>query len=110
LTTEGKVTLEVSYPFKPAGELKGQFTLDEEVLRELRNAIESERFFDLPATLSSKPIPMHAPDLRLDIQVGNKHHKVMLYNPKQIREEATTKRVLKVWDKLYAGLPLRPTW
>ena len=111
IAADARATLEVLYPFNPSGRLAGNFEIAEERLATLRRAVETERFFDLPAELGPKEaILAHMPDLRLEIQVGAKKHKVALYDPSQVARLATTRRFLTVWQTVYAGLPIRPTW
>ena len=107
---DGRATLEVLYGWDPAGSLTGNFEVSPERLAALRAAIDAEHFFDLPAQLGPTQAPLHMPDLRLDVQLGARQHKVALYDPAELAELPTTRRFLGVWEKAFAGLPVKPTW
>jgi hypothetical protein len=110
LAPDGTANREILYPLDPSGELKGHFQLSDEALGALRSAVETERFFDLPAELAPAMSPLHMPDLRLEVWLGAKHHKVTLYSPEQIKRRPTTVRFLRVWNKLFGRLPVKPAW
>lgn len=110
LVPSGAVALRVFYSLQPSGSLMGEFTLSEEQVTGIRRVIEAERFFDLPPQISAPMVTLHQPDLRLEVWLGSKHHKVALYDPSQLKGDARVRRFMAVWNKLYEGLPIRPSW
>lgn len=110
IAADGRASLEVLYPFNPSGKLTGSFVLSSEALTELRHAVQKERFLELPTQIGPKEGALHMPDLRLAVQIGATQHKVALYDPAQVARLPTTRRFLEVWNKVYGGLPIKPTW
>jgi hypothetical protein len=110
LTPSGEASLRVNYMSAPSGSLMARFSLSADQLAAIRHAIASERFFELPAKVSPAPLPLHRPALRLDIWLDEKHHSVQLYDPDQQRTVLSVRRFLAVWRRVFAALPIRPSW
>jgi hypothetical protein len=110
LTPSGEASLRVNYMTAPAGNLMGRFTLSAEQVVRIRTAIESERFFAMPAKVFPATVPLHRPALRLDVWLGERHHSVQLYDPDQQKADPNVRRFLGVWSRLFESLPLRPSW
>lgn len=87
-----------------------KFTMHDEYMNALREAIVSERFFDLPKEISPESRSFHQPDLRLEVTLGGRKQKVLLYDPNELKDDPNAQRFLKVWTRLFEGLPLKPSW
>ena len=80
--------------------------------------IASERFFDLPTELTGHFAPQmantsavfHMPDLTLEVTLGIRKHKVVVYNPDPMKNDERAVRFFKVWDTLFLTVPMKPTW
>jgi hypothetical protein len=107
---DGGAALQVLYMGSPSGTLMAHVRLSEDAIGRIRAALASERFFDLATKLAPKASPLHMPHLKLDIWSGEEHRVVTVYDPGPIMQEPATQRFLKVWDAVYSGFPLRPTW
>jgi len=107
---DGVVRMQVLYMGSPSGNLMARLHLPEPALARIRAALDSERFFELPEKLAPKTSLLHMPFFKLDVWSGTRHRAVTLYDPKQIHADPSTQRFLEVWEAVYAGLPLRPTW
>jgi hypothetical protein len=94
----------------PTGSLLATFSLSAEHLADIREAVETERFFELPASIAPKSLPMHRPTLRLDIWLEGKQHTVEVNDPAQVDGDANTGHFFAVWNKLYENLPIKPSW
>ena len=110
LAPNGNVFLRVLYMGNPSGNLLADLDVGDEYERHLRAAIETHRFFDLPTDISPKSAVLHLPDFTMDVALGGKRHKVRLYDPKQLEADSRTKRFLAVWEALFEGLPMKPSW
>jgi hypothetical protein len=108
LTPSGEVSLRVNYMTAPSGSLMARFTLSSEQVAGIRTAIESQRFFEIPAKVFPATVPLHRPALRLDVWLGDRHHSVQLYDPDQQKADPNAGRFLGVWRRLFELLPLRP--
>jgi hypothetical protein len=106
LTPGGEVALQVYYP---SGSLLAQFRLSDAQVADLRKALESQRFFELPAEIAPKTSLLHQPDLRIAVWLGGKRHKVALYDPGQLEADANARRFLVLWRRLFDGLPIKPS-
>lgn len=53
---------------------------------------------------------MHKPALQLDVRVGSTHHNVNVYDPKQLEKDMAVERFRKVWNAVFATIPVKPTW
>ena len=110
LAPSGEVTLQVFYNQSPSGTLLGRFILSEEKTLAIREACAAQEFFGLPPSLTPPQQAFHRPHLQLDIHLGGRHHKVSLYDPAELKGQATTNRFLAVWASVFQGLPVRPSW
>ena len=110
LTPSGEISLRVNYMITPSGNLMARFTLSAEQIAGIRKAIESERFFELPAKVFPATVPLHRPALRLDVWLGDRRHSVQLYDPDQQKADPNVRRFLAVWRGLFELLPIRPSW
>ncbi len=110
VTPEGNASLRVHYMLKPFGTMLAQFTLPDEVMDGIRRAVNEQHFLDLPAELAPQVSPLHMPHLQVSVSIGSKQHKVSLYHPAPIEEQATVQRFLAVWRAAFAGLPVKPSW
>jgi hypothetical protein len=110
VTPGGDALLHTYYSASPSGSLMAEFSLSDESVDKLRAAIESERFFELPADISPRVSPLHQPDLQMEITLGGRKRKVRVYDPGQLKGDQGVKRFMAVWTRLYEGLPLKPTW
>jgi hypothetical protein len=110
LTPSGEISLRVNYMTTPSGNLMARFTLSPEQIASIRQAIESERFFEMPPKVFPATVPLHRPALRLDVWLGDRHHSVQLYDPDQQKTHPNVRRFLAVWRRLFELLPMRPSW
>lgn len=110
LTPDAEVSLQVFYNHNPSGTLLARFQLGQAHLEGLRGTLQSERFFDLPASIAPTESPLHMPDLRLAVTLDGRTHKVNLYNPSALTKDTNAKRFLASWNRLFEALPLRPSW
>ncbi len=110
MTPDGRVSLTVLYMGNPSGSLMARFDLGDAAIEAIYKAITSERFFDLPPKLEPKVLPFHKPALQLDVRVGSTHHNVNLYDPEQLGKDTTVERFRKVWNAVFATIPLKPVW
>ncbi len=110
MTPEGRASLKVVYMGNPRGSLMAQFDLRETAIEAIRKAITSERFFEIPAKLTPEVFGFHKPALQLDVRVGGVYHNVNVYDPAQLGKDAAVERFRKVWNAVFAELPLRPSW
>lgn len=110
MTPEGRASLKVFYLGNPGGSLMAQFDLGEAAIETIRKAVTNEHFFEIPAKLAPKVTAFHKPALQLDVRVGGAHHNVNVYDPEQLGKDAAVERFRKVWNAVFAALPLRPTW
>jgi hypothetical protein len=53
---------------------------------------------------------MHKPALQLDVRLGSTHHNVNVYDPKQLEKDAAVERFRKVWNAVFATIPIKPAW
>jgi hypothetical protein len=110
MTPDGRVSLTVLYMGNPGGTLMARFDLRDPAIEAISEAITSERFFDLPSKIEPKVLPMHKPALQLDVRVGSTHHNVNVYDPKQLEKDAAVERFRKVWNAVFATIPIKPAW
>jgi hypothetical protein len=110
MTPDGRVSLTVLYMRSPSGSVMARFDLGDAAIEAIYEAITSERFFDLPPKLEPKVLSFHKPALQLDVRVGSTHHNVNLYDPKQLGKEIAVERFRKVWNAVFATIPLKPAW
>lgn len=110
LKADRKVSLEILYMLNPLGRMSGEFIVSPEQVEGLRNAIAAEQFMELPSEIWPGAAPLHRPDLRLSVTLGDKAHKVALYDPDQFKDDVRVRRFLSVWRQAFAMVPLRPKW
>ncbi|RJQ53346.1 MAG: hypothetical protein C4526_06780 [Nitrospiraceae bacterium] len=110
MTPEGRVSLTVLYMGNPGGSLMARFDLNDAAIEAIRKAATSEHFFELPPKLEPKVLAIHKPALQLDVRVGSTHHNVNLYDPAQLGKDTAVERFLKVWNAVFAAIPLKPAW
>jgi hypothetical protein len=77
--------LEIGYMLSPMGDMKGSFFLDRSKVAGLRGTIDSERFMDLPERIEPSSALPHQPTLILEIRLGDRTHRVFLYDPDQFQ-------------------------
>ena len=87
-----------------------RFDLGDAAVVAIYEAIRNERFFDLPPKLEPRVSPLHKPSLQLDVRVGSTHHNVNLYDPQQLGKDIAVERFRKVWNAVFAAIPLKPAW
>lgn len=110
LRADGKVSLEIRYMLNPLGTISGEFVVSPELVESLRHAIVTEEFMELPSSIGPASAPLHAPNLRLSITLGDKAHEVRVYDPDQFKGDERVRRFLSVWRQTFAMVPLRPEW
>jgi len=93
-----------------SGTVMGEFSMQADYVDRVHKAIETERFFDLPASLDSGSGYFHQPDLFLRIDRGGRTHTVRVHDPARLKNDARAQRFLRVWAALYERLPMRPSW
>jgi hypothetical protein len=76
----------------------------------VRAALDEQQFFGLPAEIVPKSAVLHMPDFSLNVGRDGRRHKVRLYDPEQMKSDPRAKRFLVVWDALFDGLPVKPSW
>jgi hypothetical protein len=94
----------------PMGDMKGSFFLDRSKVAGLRGTIDSERFMDLPERIEPSSALPHQPTLILEIRLGDRTHRVFLYDPDQFQGDLEVQRFFAVWDAAFALVPLKPSW
>lgn len=110
MTPDGRVSLTVLYMGNPSGSLMARFDLGDAGTEAIHEAVTSEHFFDLPPKLEPKVLAFHRPALQLDVRVGSTHHNVNLYDPEQLGKDIAVERFRKVWNAVFAAIPLKPAW
>ena len=110
LAPDGAVSLQVSYRTNPSGNLTARFQLSGERVEAVRSASEAQHFLDLPAELEPEVVQFHRPHLKLEFHLDGRHHEVSLYDPPALKSHAAARRFLEVWETVFAGLPIKPSW
>jgi hypothetical protein len=110
LTPSGDARLRAYYSLDPSGSLMAEFDVGKEHLDRVQASASEQRFFDLPPELSPPTSPLHRPDLRLEITLGPRKHKVRVYDPDQMKSDVRVKRFMAVWTAVYGNLPVKPSW
>ena len=106
----GDVSLEILYHLSPMGKMSGEFCVTAEELTRLKEAVDSERFMELPSRLQPEVAHLHKPTLRVRVSVGEREHEVEVYDPDALADDPRVKRFLAVWDEIFELPPLKPTW
>jgi hypothetical protein len=107
---DGTAALGIGYMFNPLGKMSGEFHLTPSTLDPIRRVAVHERFMDLPPNISQDIVPLHAPDLRLTITIGEEAREVRVYDPDALQADPRVKRFLAVWNQVFAVVPLKPRW
>ncbi|NJN39961.1 MAG: hypothetical protein HC807_02575 [Gammaproteobacteria bacterium] len=110
MTPEGRASLRVFYLGNPNGSVMAHFDLGDKAIEAIRKAVTSERFFEIPPKLAPKSAAFHKPALQLDVRVGSTHHNVNLYDPVQLENDPAVERFRRVWNAVFAAIPLKPMW
>ena len=110
LAPNGDVFLQVFYGASPSGDVMAHFTLSERGIGAIREACETQQFFDLPTDLAPLERLGHKPSLQIEIHLAGRHHKASLYDPAALRTHAAANRFLALWNAVFETLPLRPSW
>jgi hypothetical protein len=110
IAPSGTASLEIGYMLNPLGKMSGEFHLGPDALDPIRTVVARERFMDLPPSITQEAVPLHAPDLRLTITLGEQTHEVRVYDPDELQADPRVKRFLAVWNQAFAAVPLKPTW
>jgi len=110
LAPEGTLSLEIRYMLNPLGKMSGEFIPLPERIKRLQEVIVAEQFMELPQEIWPDTAPLHQPDLRLTVTLGDRMHKVELYDPDQLRGDTRVPRFFAVWKEVFALVPLAPKW
>ena len=106
----GDVSLEILYHLSPMGKMSGEFCVTAERLLPIKEAIESERFMELPSRFQPEVTYFHKPTLRVRVTLGERQHEVELYDPDALADDPRARRFRAVWDEIFELVPLQPTW
>jgi hypothetical protein len=73
---------------------------------------DAARFYSLPPALGPKSyaMPLHAPHLRIKITRPGSVKTVDLDDPADSSTQDEVARFLRVWNRIFAALPVKPTW
>jgi hypothetical protein len=106
-TPDGAVFLHVYYP---QGEMLARFTTPASYIARVQQAVDDERFFELPRELTPRQAPFNRPQFWLEIRSGDKFHQVTLFDPASVKDDLRVQRFLRVFGSVYQGLPQKPSW
>jgi hypothetical protein len=108
----GKVTLHVHYLLSPMGDMSGSFLLDPGEINYALCVADAANFYSLPSSLGPKShaLPLHSPHLRIRIARRGSVKTVELDDPADSSTQEDAARFLRVWNRIFAALPLKPTW
>lgn len=108
----GRVSLEISYfdSLHAWGNLLGSFMLDPTDLEKIRLVVEGQRFMDLPEKILPSVLYEHPPQLRLEVSMDGKTHRVDVRDPEEIGTSPELERFLAVWNTVFERIPTKPTW
>ena len=110
LAPDGAISLQVFYSSGPSGSLLAKFNLGEAGVRGIREALVTEKFFDLPSETTPKETHFHRPGMTIEVDLGGRHHAVRVYDPERLGDRPELTRFFAVWAKVFDGLPFRPSW
>jgi hypothetical protein len=100
--------VEINYSLTASGDLSGSFIRSPDYLEKIRVVAETQRFFDLPNTLSPQSIAIDGPTMRLTIEVGKRRHQVFVISPDELADDPRFQRFDAVWKAITSFLPLAP--
>jgi hypothetical protein len=108
----GSATLRIQYLLSPMGEVSGSFSLDPGEINYAICVAETASFFALPSQLESRSAAaaLHAPDLIIKITRAGSTKTVEVYDPRRLGNRDDLKRFLRVWDRIFSPVPLKPIW
>ena len=84
--------------------------LAEAGVRGIREALVTEKFFDLPSEITPKETHFHRPGMTIAVDLAGRHHAVRVYDPERLGDRPELARFFAVWAKVFEGLPLKPSW
>ena len=94
----------------PGFNLLAKFNLGEAAVRGVREALVTEKFFDLPSEITPQETHFHRPGMTIDVDLGGRHHAVRVYDPERLGDRPELARFFAVWAKVFDGLPFQPSW
>jgi hypothetical protein len=108
----GAVTLRVNYLLTPMGELSGLFNLDPGEISYAICVADAAGFFSLPSHIETNgdAVMVDGPELTIIIKRGGTAKTVQVYDPSHLRNRDEVARFLRVWDRIFKPLPVRPEW
>jgi hypothetical protein len=108
----GNAKLTIRYLLSPMGDMSGSFLLDPGGIQYALCVAEAANFYSLPPTLGPKShaVPLHAPHLRIKITRDGSVKTVDLDDPADSSTQEDVARFLRVWNRIWIALPLRPAW
>jgi hypothetical protein len=108
VTGDGRAFFEYASLRTPMGSVSGKFLVDPAAIRRVQEQAQSTQFSSLPKALEPSPVPMHAPDYRLKVRIGDEVPSVRVYAPKELQDTAALQRFWSVWNMAWSLVPLRP--
>jgi hypothetical protein len=108
----GAVTLHISYLVTPMGELSGSFNLDPGEINYAICVADAAGFFSLPSQIETNDdaVMVDGPKLTISIKRDGTTKTVQVYDPSHLRNRDEIARFLRVWDRIFKPLPVRPEW
>jgi len=108
----GEVKLTIHYLLSPMGDMSGTFLVDPGAINYALCVADAANFFALASVLGPKShaVPLHSPHLRIKISRHGSVKTVDLDDPAESSTQEEVARFLRVWNRLWAALPLRPEW
>ena len=91
-----------------ASYFSGVASLNKAGMKNIRDALTSQDFFELPDRISADAVPLHAPDYRLEVCRDKMCHRVMLYDPERVTNKQHQKRFAILWQAVMSNLPNWP--
>jgi hypothetical protein len=106
----GAVTLHVTFFLSPTGELSGSFNLDPGEINYVICEADAAGFFSLPRLLQKKgdAVMLDGPALTISITRGGTTTTVHVDDPADLRNQDEVARFLRVWDRIFKPLPIKP--
>jgi hypothetical protein len=96
---------------KPAmGELSGSFNLDPGEISYAICVADAADFFNLPPEISADAVMIDGPVLSISIKRRGTTKTVRLYDSGNLGKHSDIARFLRVWDRIFKPLPVRPAW
>jgi hypothetical protein len=108
--SSGTVTLRINYLLSPMGELTGSFTLDPGEISHVICEADAAQFFSLPRHIETKhdAVMVDGPELTISIRRAGVTTTVQAYDPSHLRNQNEVARFLRVWNRIFKPLPLKP--